>query len=124
METKKNQTTSKEKVIPITPEQSEQINKIVEKFGEYLVKLSQRDRKAYGGIVDKAIYYPDNYNSTLNQIRRRFDEGGIALDFPEDEEGQLRYFISVLDPPKDYYQAYLKEQMEQDLDRLIKTRAK
>ena len=112
------------KVVPITPEQSEEINKIVEKFGEYLVKLSQRDSKAYGGIVDKAIYYPDNYNATLNQIRRKYEEGGIAIDFPEDEEGQLRYYISLLDPPKDYYQAYIKEQMEQDLDRLIKTRAK
>lgn len=112
------------KVIPITPKESAEINKIVQKWGEILVKLSQRDSKAYGGIVDKAIYYPDKYNATLNLIRRKYEEGGLATDFPDDEEGQLLYFISVLDPPKDYYQAYLKEQMERDLERLIKTRAK
>lgn len=125
----KNTTSNEEQVIDLTPEEIEKINKIMDIFGEMLVKHAKDSRidKADGGRVDKTIYStkPDKTIALLKTIRRNLmNDGGLVNDFAEDEEGQLRYFISVLDPPKDYYQAYLKEQLERDLDRLIKTRGK
>jgi hypothetical protein len=125
----KNTISNEEQVIDLTPEEIEKINKIMDIFGEMLVKHAKDSRidKADGGRVDKTIYStkPDKTIALLKTIRRNLmNDGGLVNDFPEDEEGQLRYFISVLDPPKDYYQAYLKEQLERDLDRLIKTRGK
>ena len=63
--------TKEDKVVPITPEQSEKINKIVEKFADYLVKLANRDRKVDGGFVDKAIYYPNYLQQQLTSLRKK-----------------------------------------------------
>lgn len=121
-------TNNKDEVIEITPEQSEKINEILKVFSEMLVKHSSasRDDKAMGGFVDKTITQPntDKIIEIINLSRRKMEEGGFVDDFPTDEEGQLKYFISLLSPPTDSYQAYLLEQMEQDLARMIKTRAK
>ena len=121
-------TTKEEKVVPITPEQSEKINKIVEKFADYLVRLAHRDRKADGGVIDKAITYPDHYFERLtsfrNKIRKQFDNGGMVHDIPEDEEGQTRYLINILTPPTNAWEAYIREQLELDLQRMQKTRGK
>ena len=120
--------TKEDKVVPITPEQSEKINKIVEKFADYLVKLANRDRKGDGGFVDKAIYYPNYLQQQLTSLRKKirnnFDNGGMVHDIPEDEEGQTRYLINILTPPTNAWEAHIREQLELDLQRMQKTRGK
>lgn len=116
--------TKEEKVIPITPEQSEKINKIIEQFADYLIKSTERNRKADGGFVDKAIYYPAILQQKLTSFRHRLNDGGMVHDMPEDEEGQLKYFINVLTPPHNEMEQMIREQLELDLQKLQKTRGK
>jgi hypothetical protein len=61
----------------------------------------------------------------MQKVRRKMlDEGGFIDNFPTDEEGQIRYFISVLSPPSNAMEQYYLEQLELDLAKLQKTRAK
>ena len=111
--------------IVLTPEEGERLNDILKQYADMLVRLSKRDEKRLGGIVnniDKDIRQPDQ-NPILMMIDRarvKLSNGGFIDNFPgpEDEEGQIRYFISVLTPPKDAMEQYYLEQLERDLDKL------
>ena len=118
-----------EKLIELSPEQSAKLDEILKTFGEMLQKHAKESRedKAQGGFIDKEIYQakPDDVIGVMQNVQRRLlEDGGFIDDFPKDEEGQIRYFISVLSPPSNSMEAYYLEQLERDLDRLQKTRAK
>ena len=110
--------------IVLSPEEGARLNEILKSYGEMLVRLSKRDEKRFGGMVnniDKDIRQPDQ-NPILMMIDRarvKLSSGGLT-DFPgpEDEEGQIRYFISVLTPPMNSMEAYYLEQLERDLEKL------
>ena len=118
-----------EKGIELSPEQSAKLNEILKTFGEMLQKHAKelREDKAKGGFVEKEIYQakPDDVIGVMQKVRRKMlDEGGFIDNFPTDEEGQIRYFISVLSPPSNAMEQYYLEQLELDLAKLQKTRAK
>ena len=111
--------------ITLTPEEGERLNEILKQYADMLVRLSQRDRKKLGGItnnVDKDVRQPDVNPIFLMIDRARIElsQGGFIDNFPgpEDEEGQIRYFINVLTPPKDAMEQYYLEQLERDLEKL------
>ena len=120
-----NEDTKEKPPIVLTPEEGERLNDILKQYADMLVRLSQRDSKRLGGIVnniDKDIRTPES-NPVLMMIDRarvKLSNGGFIDNFPgpEDEEGQIRYFISVLTPPKDAMEQYYLEQLERDLDKL------
>ena len=111
--------------ITLTPEEGERLNEILKQYADMLVRLSQRDRKKLGGItnnIDKDVRQPD-VNPIFLMIERariKLSQGGFIDNFPgpEDEEGQIRYFINVLTPPKDAMEQYYLEQLERDLEKL------
>ena len=120
-----------EKGFELTPEQGKKVNEILKVFGEMLQRHAKESRKskAKGGFVDKEIYQarPDDVIGVMQNVRRRLlDEGGFLDNFPgpDDPIGQTKYFISVLSPPSNEMEAYYLEQLERDLARLQKTRAK
>jgi hypothetical protein len=118
------------KTIKLDPKESEKINEILKRFGDMLVKHAKETKpvkKAAGGFIDSPLYLaqPNEVDEIFSTVRARLEEGGIVDDFSGlDEEGQIKYFISLLSPPTDSYQAYMLEQLEQDLARFQKTRAK
>ena len=120
-----------EKMIELSPEQSTKLNEILKTFGEMLQRHAKESRedKAQGGFVDKEIYQakPDDVIGVMQKVRRKMlDDGGFLTDFPgpDDPIGQTKYFISVLSPPSNEIEQYYLEQLERDLARLQKTRAK
>ena len=120
-----NEDTKEKPPIVLTPEEGERLNDILKQYADMLVRLSQRDSKRLGGIVnniDKDIRTPES-NPVLMMIDRarvKLSQGGFIDNFPgpEDEEGQIRYFINVLTPPRDAMEQYYLEQLERDLEKL------
>ena len=120
-----NEDTKEKPPIVLSPEEGEKLNDILKQYADMLVRLSQRDSKRLGGIVnniDKDIRTPES-NPVLMMIDRarvKLSNGGFIDNFPgpEDEEGQIRYFINVLTPPKDAMEQYYLEQLERDLEKL------
>ena len=120
-----NDDTKEKPPIVLSPEEGERLNDILKQYADMLVRLSQRDSKRLGGIVnniDKDIRTPES-NPVLMMIDRarvKLSNGGFIDNFPgpEDEEGQIRYFINVLTPPKDAMEQYYLEQLERDLEKL------
>ena len=120
-----NEDTKEKPPIVLSPEEGERLNNILKQYADMLVRLSQRDSKRLGGIVnniDKDIRTPES-NPVLMMIDRarvKLSQGGFIDNFPgpEDEEGQIRYFINVLTPPRDAMEQYYLEQLERDLEKL------
>lgn len=113
----------------LTPDQRANILKALDVFGRFLVEDAKKEdnKFAAGGFVDKAVYAAevDPRVNLMKQVRAKMEEGGLVNDFENlDEEGQIKYFISLLTPPTDSMQAYMREQLEVDLAKLQKTRAK
>jgi hypothetical protein len=113
----------------LTPEQRANILKALDVFGRFLVEDAKKEDNKFagGGFVDKAVYAAevDPRVNLMKQVRAKMEEGGLVDDFENlDEEGQIKYFISLLTPPTDSMQAYMREQLEVDLAKLQKTRAK
>ena len=117
-----NEDTKEKPPIVLSPDEGEKLNDILKKYADM---LSQRDSKRLGGIVnniDKDIRTPES-NPVLMMIDRarvKLSQGGFIDNFPgpEDEEGQIRYFINVLTPPRDAMEQYYLEQLERDLEKL------
>lgn len=118
---------------PIVKLDPDKVNELVQQFADYLVKVSKgyfdRDRKNRGGsIIDKGIQQPvkDPVTSAIFRIRKGYEDGGPPIHPLEelDPEGRLKWWINFLTPPRDDYQDYLRDQLEADLAKLQKTRAK